>query len=105
MNQQNQNTQTVETTECPLCGRNEGTEVSLRGRTYPGVYECTCGALHGSCYLGDSYALVSPRMDPNANQVGPEDQRYYDLECVGSAGLSRRHGWYNPATRMVTQVG
>jgi hypothetical protein len=37
--------------------------------------------------------------EPEQNQV------YYDLTCLGSTGLTRRHGWYNPVTKLITQVG
>ena len=69
-----------------------------------GVYTCQkCGALHGQCYLGDSYRLVKPffaPVDPPAEQV-----RYFDFVTLGSAGIDRRHGWYDTASGCVTQIG
>ena len=38
-------------------------------------------------------------------ECGTDEQRYFDIETVGSAGLGRRHGWFNPTTQTITQVG
>lgn len=71
-----------------------------------GVALCRgCGAVYTTrpIYLGESYLLVFPRwadLEPPAEEV-----RYFDLECLGSEGLTRRHGWFHPATRRVVQVG
>lgn len=88
----------VGTTECPMCDAQEGwTTLSA------GVVECDqCHALHGMCYLGDSYALVKPFMSDRTDMEGA---RYFDLSCVGSAGITRRHGWYDPKTLLVLQAG
>jgi hypothetical protein len=86
--------------ECPACSHKLG--YLLPG--YARVYRCAkCEAIHGSCYLGDSYTLVQPYMidkEPHNGQI-----RYYDLDCLGSAGVRRRHGWYDPETRLIVQVG
>jgi hypothetical protein len=47
--------------------------------------------------------MVLPGM--SATEVPLEQIRYFDFTTVGSAGLGRRHGWYNPATKLITQVG
>lgn len=66
------------------------------------VYRCAkCGAVFGSCYLGDSYTVVLPQW----HQGDDGETFYFDLECLGSAGLQRRHGWANKATRKIVQVG
>lgn len=85
--------------QCPGC---DGVGRETKG---PGqLYTCKgCGGLFGSCYLGDSYTLVSPFMAREA--VPAEQTRYFDLDCLGSEGLTRRHGWYDPRTKLVTQVG
>ena len=92
---------------CILCNRRfkaipaEGKS----GRTHSSVYRCPrCGAVQGNCYLGDSYDFVLPYFDQ-----GPEEDldhaSYYDLECLGSAGIIRRHGWFNRLTHKIVQVG
>lgn len=83
---------------CPLCNKGATKD---RGH---GVFEClNCGTICGQCYLGDSYGHVLPYM---AADEPPADQlRYFDLTCLGSEGVTRRHGWYDPATRLVVQAG
>ena len=56
-----------------------------------------------SIYLGESYELVLPEFE--TGETAREDLRYYDLTCLGSKGLTRRHGWYNRRTRRIVQVG
>lgn len=85
--------------ECPGCG---GTKHEhIKGQ----VYRCkACNGIHGTCYLGDSYEYVSPYMAKD--EVPPERLRYYDLTCLCSGGrIERRHGWYDPSTRLIHQVG
>lgn len=68
-----------------------------------GVYTCAkCEAIFGTCYLGDSYAYVLPRM---AEGEPKQPLRYFDFTTLGSAGVGRRHGWYDPATRLIHQIG
>lgn len=85
---------------CPACS--EKLAYQVEGHTQ--IYRCAkCEAIYGSCYLGDSYSLVLPYMvkeDPPAEQT-----RYYDLDCLGSKGITRRHGWYDPQTKLIVQVG
>lgn len=83
---------------CPGCGRKRKTQMDRAG-----IYQCVnCGAIYGNCYLGDSYSIVKPMFDPQSEVI---EQRYFDLTCLGSEGISRRHGWYNPKTRLLIQVG
>jgi ribosomal protein L37AE/L43A len=86
--------------ECRACSNKRGNkETATRG-----VYTCAaCGAIFGTCYLGDSYGFVLPRMSSAA--VSPEDQKYFDFTTLGSAGLGRRHGWFDPTSKLITQVG
>ncbi len=91
---------------CPLCNGKRHKRATFNGRTYPGVSACqrkTCGALWGFCYLGDSYSLVKPWF--TFDETATARQRYFDLEVVGSQGVERRHGWFDPETRLITQVG
>lgn len=84
--------------QCPACN---GKLVKTIRVT---VYQCRkCEAVFGSCYLGDSYGYVLPYFAKEA--VEPDQLRYYDFECLGSAGITRRHGWYDPATKLVHQTG
>ena len=46
--------------ECRACSNVRG---NVELAAIRGVYTCAaCGAIFGSCYLGDSYGLVSPYM-------------------------------------------
>lgn len=86
--------------KCPACSsvkHEKHGEVS-------GVYVCrSCGAVHGQCYLGESYGLVQPYWHEGPSS--PEQERYYDFETVGSKGLDRRHGWFNVESKRITQTG
>lgn len=69
------------------------------------VYDCQkCGGLvSDGIYLGDSYRLVLPYFE--TEDVPPAEWRYFDLTCLGSEGITRRHGWYWPESRRILQVG
>lgn len=89
----------VRTLGCPACSCKLAYPV--RGR----IYRCAkCAGIYGDCYLGESYEFVLPYMSSNPN-VPPEETRYFDFTCLGSKGLSRRHGWYEVATKLIVQVG
>ena len=84
--------------KCPACSGN--------GINKGKVSECKrCGGIFADAiYLGDSYDFVLPYWDdPDACRAG--DQRYFDFVCLGSGGVDRRHGWFNPATKRIVQVG
>ena len=90
--------------KCPACSSTKLSQLVLNEREHPSCYRCRrCEAVFGSCYLGDSYAIVSPRFA--ADPVAPEALRYFDFDTVGSAGVGRRHGWYDPETGLVHQIG
>ncbi len=106
---------TITTTKptCPACGASQ----RFSRKPAPGVArpeqvrECRkCAAIYTThpIYLGDSYAIVgttfaSSEQEARAQEAGTV--RYFDLQTLGSNGLGRRHGWFDLATRLITQVG
>lgn len=85
---------------CRGCGRKTTQAETKVAR----VYECGhCGAIWGECYIGESYEMVRPYM--TTINFDPADTRYYDMTTIGSEGLRRRHGWFEPTSRLITQVG
>jgi len=87
------------TTPCPCCSATRGNAVEVNGRLAHGLYLCEgCGGLLGSCYRGDSPVLMVFGEDG-------DESRYFDLDLLGSDGISRVHGFYNPATMKVVQFG
>lgn len=92
--------------KCPACNN---TRKNRQVGPSSWVYECgKCGAIFGDhLYLGDSYNYVLPywATDAELSSTRPEDLRYYDLTCLGSKGIERRHGWFNPQTKRIHQVG
>jgi hypothetical protein len=86
--------------KCPACSGGSKPIGGAAGL----IFKCLkCGAIHGQCYLGESYEHVLPYM--TKEDVPPERTRYFDFTCLGSAGVTRRHGWYEPATKRIVQVG
>jgi hypothetical protein len=85
--------------ECPACsGRLHRDHEKVTG-----VSVCKrCGAVHGQCWKGNSPVLL---VWDAPDACRPEEQVFFDLTLVGSAGVEHIHGWFNPATRKVTQVG
>lgn len=83
---------------CPACD-------STRTKAMKGqIRTCTkCGAIFGTCYLGESYEFVLPYL----TDADPEMTRskYFDFTTLGSNGLGRRHGWFDPDSKRITQVG
>lgn len=93
---------------CGGCSATTGTKEP--GVVGAEIYRCGgCGGLVGSCYKGDSYGLVRPYFVSAQRAAeftaAEEAGRYYDLQVLGSDGVSRRHGWYDPETRGIIQVG
>ena len=93
-----------EETMCPVCNGNKSDWYCTdKGRLIYGVEVCRkCGAVYGTCYKGESYEIVLPYWDVEQSNV---EQRYFDLVLLGSEGKERTHGWYNPKTKKITQVG
>lgn len=86
---------------CPACSATASTPHEVDG-----VAVCSaCGAIYTTrhIYKGDSYRIVLPQWETAAHD--PETERYYDLSVLGSNGAERRHGWFNPATKRITQTG
>jgi ribosomal protein L37AE/L43A len=97
-NNTKQNATIAHASGCPACSEKKA--LPLNGQ----IYRCTkCDAIYGQCYLGDSYSYVLPQM--TAEDVPADRTRYYDFTCVGSNGITRRHGWYDPQSKLITQVG
>jgi hypothetical protein len=85
--------------KCPACNRQRLEDLGS------GFYRCRkCESVFSSnCRIGDSYNYVLPYM---AKEPVPPDQlRYYDFTCLSSKGLGRRHGWFDPETKLIHQIG
>jgi hypothetical protein len=83
---------------CPACSCKRAIE--LKGR----LYRCAkCNGIYGTCYLGESYEFVLPFMA--TQEVPAEKLQYFDFTTLGSKGVSRRHGWFDPATKLIHQIG
>lgn len=83
---------------CPACS---AAEFKHRGK---GAKECVkCHALYGVLHRDDAADLVYPTMA--ATPVPSEQLRYYDFRIISGSGPLRRHGWFDPATRLIHQVG
>jgi len=88
-------------THCPGCSE----PVETGTRLGPGVIECAgCGGTITTrpIWLGETFRYVSNSWDPEGSFEGA---RYYDLTYLGSKGLGRRHGWYQPKTKGIVQTG
>jgi hypothetical protein len=93
----------IDYTQCPACSGKRIKTIPRAG-IVPEHRTCRrCNAIFGEMYLGDSYTLVLPRF--TTRDVPAEEQRYFDFLTLGSKGLSRRHGWYDPKTRGLVQIG
>ena len=92
---------------CHGCGKRVNQKiVNTPYRGVISVWQCPhCEAIqsHTYIYLGESYSLVLPYFD--TGECNPDDQRYYDFLVLFGNKTDRRHGWYNPATKRITQVG
>ena len=85
--------------QCPACSRKNGLK-----QKEAGIYECPkCGCIFGQCYLGESYKYVLPYW--TEDRVPDERIRPYDFLCLGSEGITRRHGFYDTQTRRIVQSG
>jgi len=85
--------------KCPGCN-------NQRGNKQIGnlIYECAkCNGIFGECYLGESYNYVLPYMTEKTVPI--TQTRYYDFTCLSSKGIIRRHGWFDPESKLITQIG
>ncbi len=94
---------------CPCCEKRItvkmlNTPIYVGEQQIHGVYQCGhCQALLGQCSRGMSYLLVKPSWAPAGASL--EDAVYFDLQVLGTDGIKRRHGWFDPETRCIVQVG
>lgn len=84
---------------CPACSSENSRQF---GSSFT-LQECeSCGAVFGECYLGESYRIASPGLH---QQTEAMEIRYFDLTCLGSNGIVRRHGWSDRFTGKTVQFG
>lgn len=83
---------------CPACG---SARLKATDRVQLSICRKCAAIFGGPIYLGDSYAIAGPGL--HAETGAPI--RYFDLDCLGSAGLQRRHGWVEVGSNRVVQVG
>ena len=91
--------------KCPACNRQRGIK---EVKPMAWVYECPrCGAIFNDrphLYLGESYEYVLPYWAKE--DVPVEQLRHYDFTCLASGNkIVRRHGWYDPETKLIHQTG
>ena len=94
--------------ECPACSSQKTKSMSRRGDQE--LYECRgCGALFGTFTdLAESYARVHGgwcQCPGRATESGMIESRYFDFSGSDGLGVLRRHGWYDPRCKGITQVG
>ncbi len=101
---------------CSACNNNTARSLVVNGHAHPDLRVCDrCGAVLGRCWRGDSPVLLVFCPTEAAKAVSHSarrrlesqlpDPRFFDLDLVGSAGVERVHGWFNPATMKVVQFG
>lgn len=88
-------------TNCPACSAPENI-----ASVFPNVVICQgCGGFYTTKPISrvESYFIVKPHFTDDAS--ADDRQIYFDFDVLGSDGPSRRHGWFDPKTRLVTQTG
>lgn len=90
---------------CKQCGAKISRKArNTRYNGLTGLFECNhCGALQGRCYKGQSYQAVMPFF--SKEDIAPSEWKYFDIRCLGSDGITRRHGWFNPNDGKLMQTG
>ena len=86
---------------CPACSAPESDSTTTEVR---GIVVCGgCGARYTveRVYLGDSYRIVKPQWADRCSSRAV----YFDFDVLGSGGVGRRHGWFDPTTGLITQTG
>jgi hypothetical protein len=93
---------------CACCGSQTGREVVEEAtmRTSQRFYFCdSCGALHGLCYRSDSPVNFG-EWDADADRVMRDGEaQFFSLALLDSSGETYSHGWFNPATGNLCQLG
>lgn len=85
--------------KCGGCLSNRGHRVLGFTR----VYVCDdCNGTVGTCYVGESHELVKPWFAKTEVPAGLT--AYFDFITIG-VKVARRHGFYDPRNRTMTQVG
>lgn len=91
-------------TSCPCCGWHNPAN-DYDSMTGIPVRRCVCGAVFGEMKLAQSYRVVKPQFHPEPD-FEPGQTRYFDFSGLDPEGQPyRRHGWYDPETRLITQAG
>lgn len=94
---------TRDRTKCPGCSEPSSTVTPIGN--HGAVVRCaSCGGIYTRwpIYLGDTYKYVSNDWDPKGSFDGAV---YYDFIYLGSEGVGRRHGWFQPKTKGIVQTG
>ena len=90
--------------ECPACSGRRHVHVGVNGRTFPSLYSCErCGCVHGSGYKGDVLSVVLVGTLRGESASG--ESLPFNVEMVGSDGVTRSHGWFDPVDGVVHQYG
>ena len=90
---------------CPACNSKRHEDAGYASA--PNLMRCKkCKAIHGSTYLGGVSSVVKNAFAPaDLMPVAEARAVHYDITCLGSQGIKRIHGWFDPVTGYVTQVG
>ncbi len=86
---------------CPACS-GAVTRYDLGGGRY--LVQCNvCQAIGGEVDRATGEAVAKPTFHPDPNSVTAEF--YFDFVITDALTPTRRHGWYDAATGLLTQVG
>lgn len=94
---------------CPSCDSPHRTP-----REHRGIYQCSsCGCVYGRAssyevtlaYVKDEWDVRMPVTDPIAALHAASQEQGYDFIYMRGGKIERRHGFFNPKTRCITQVG
>jgi len=94
---------------CPCCGASERYSREDSRGTFGSLRVCRkCNALYTasgrSIYRGESYGIVSPHL-AKGRPGDMDGAQYFDFTVLGSDGIGRRHGWFDPKTGALLQIG
>ena len=75
------------------------------GTSHHSIVTCNgCGGVQGTVTVGDVTHFVHLHRW-HTGEALPEDLRFFDFTLLGSAGVSRSHGWFHRVSRNVVQFG